>query len=538
MSRASERRKAAKQREKEEAKRQDLLDKKRERELEKQKDEERRQESIRESEDMEAQLEMQKAKRELVQARSREKKKRERTAAAKQLAHRSALFDAMRRMNEQEKREVAAENGRAEARRRQSVDEKHANEKADAKVADAQRKRTAEQRANVQKARHEEQRVEERQADTRRERRAEEHVTQRDEARARQAAVKGPRTRVPTGELSGGLSWLRVNGNRIADLDGRPVLLRGLGLIGLDDAPPDADGSFAAGACLTATDIDAVLDGGANVLRVSINRSRVLQGLGDASSWDYIADLDRIISRAASRGAYTILSLRRLDETSVFGTIERAGGDPIVNRIAPQPDYDTVGMWRVLAERYAAEPAVLFDLYTAPHTALPDDLSGLETSWDLWALWVRMMVAEMRTAHPRALCIVAGIDWGTDLSGFPVIGTGGEPVPNLIYGARLFRDGRSPWEVMTTLARVAPVLVTEWGGGPLDAVWASQVASRLQAMGIGWIAAYWNGPTVEGVPPLSTSAFGASVKRALAIDGTRSELAGVTVPKILQGTKR
>ena len=84
-----------------------------------------------------------------------------------------------------------------------------------------------------------------------------------------------------------------------------------------------------------------------------------------------------------------------------------AAGDARPNVLAPQPDYDAIGMWRILGERYADEPAVLFDLYSTPHPALPDDLTGMYSEWESWRLWTRLAIADLRRVHPRASRFVA-----------------------------------------------------------------------------------------------------------------------------------
>ena len=333
--------------------------------------------------------------------------------------------------------------------------------------------------------------------------------------RERPSPVRDPlQDRIPSGTLSGSLPWLQVRAHRLVTVAGDAIILRGLSLLGLDSIPPDPDRGFAAGAGMTEEMLNAALDWGATVLRLAINRDRVLAGSAGWSPWDYLSDLDGIIRHAANRGAYSLLSLRRLDEGSVFGTT----ADGTANFIAPQPDYDTIGMWRLLGERYADEPAVLFDLYAAPHAALADDLSGFDTDWSRWTLWVQMMVAELRRVHPRAVCFVCGPDWGTDVSGFPVIGTGGDPIPNLVYAVHLVPTRRNPWTTAQALARRHPVFVTEWQGDEAHVTWGEQMAMTLGAAGVGWTAAHWSGDTplvrTVGRQRVPTS-FGTVVRRAL-----------------------
>ncbi len=446
------------------------------------------------------------------------------------------------RARQDERREAASE------ARRQSVGdarrdaERDANRAEDRREAALQMKRAEQQQAEASEARRQsvrDGRLAERRDAERASERAAERASERAAERAggRPAAREEPKprakpappgrdplqARIPSGVLSGALPWLIVDKNRIVNLDGQPVLLRGISMLGMDSAPPDPERGFAAGAGITESTIDAILEWGANVIRVSINRQRVLNGSGTWSAAHYLQDLDWIVRRAAEGGAYTILSLRRLDESTVFGTLPAAAGGPTPNVIAPQPDYDTVGMWQLLGARYSDEPAVLFDLYTSPHAALADDLTGFDTDWDLWALWVRLIVAELRRLHPRALCIVSGLNWATDLSGFPIIGTESGPVPNLVYAAQLSPRLESPLIAMRALSRSHPLFVTEWGA-PTEVSWCERTALVLRDAGVGWTAAHWNGePFLARAVARQTSPtqFGLVVRRALALPGDR-----------------
>jgi hypothetical protein len=317
------------------------------------------------------------------------------------------------------------------------------------------------------------------------------------------------RDRLSVARLSAGLPWLRTEGPRLETLNGDPVILRGVTLRELDAAPPDPAAGFAVGAGVTPALLSTVLGWGTTLLRISINRSRVMTSL------DYLEVLDTVIEHAARAGAYTMLSLRRLDEATPSGAPSSPGaGQP--EDVAPLPDFAAIAMWRMLAERYCDEPAVLFDLYAQPHPPQVDDSRG--SAWQWWTTWLAMTVAELRRAHPRALCIVAGLDSGADLSGFPLAGTGGSPIPNLVYGLRLSPRAPTDWPRVRALVRGFPVFVTEWEAGDTELAWAGRVATELAALGIGWSAAQVASGTADrgGRRSLVPTRFGALVQRELA----------------------
>jgi hypothetical protein len=442
----------------------------------------------------------------------------ERKEARRQEQRQAEQAEARREARLEERRQENLTTEQVEARRQAERDARLEAERKEARRQEQRsEQKTLERRENARQSRREE----EREAEEARGRGAAARAARQQEYRERNLVTPSPpllQDRIPSGTLSGALPWLRVQGNRVATLSGKPVILRGVSLLGMEESPPVPGRGFAAGAGITPAGLEAIFDWNVNVIRVAINRDRVLNGSGAWTAWDYLNDLDWIIQSAAGRGAYTLLSLRRLDEATVFGTLD--GERP--NYLAPQPDYDTIGMWRVLGERYADEPAVLFDLYASPHAALADDLTGFDTDWTRWTLWVQMMVAELRRVHPGALCMVCGLDWGTDLSGFPVVGTGGRPIPNLIYAAQLFPQRTNPWPALRTLGRGQPVFITEWGGWQANISWGVQAAMNLRAAGCGWTAAHWNGEPrlvrVQNGRSLATG-FGAVVQRELALSG-------------------
>ena len=315
-------------------------------------------------------------------------------------------------------------------------------------------------------------------------------VTDRERPRQERPATR-PRQRVepassplddpiPSGTLSGSLPWLRVAGTQLETIGGHPVTFRGASVLGLG---PPGQARDPADAGLDKAGLETLLGLGLGVVRVPLDRDRYLVGAGGRSATEHLAELDTVVDRVAGHGAYTILSLETLGDAT-FGTLPDGSGGRRPNPIAPRPDYESVALWRTLADRYADEPAVLFDLFAAPHARLSDDPTEIETDWEHWAVWVRFVVAEIRRVHPRAVCIVAGLAWATDLSGFPILGTANEPIPNIVYGAAM--TGARPAAQLQAFATRLPILVTEFEA---PAALVAVRAAALAALGIGWIAA-------------------------------------------------
>jgi hypothetical protein len=111
------------------------------------------------------------------------------------------------------------------------------------------------------------------------------------------------------------------------------------------------------------------------------------------------------------------------------------------------------------------------------------------------------------------------------MSGFPVIGTGGDPIPNLVYAAQLFPQRANPWPSLDSLGQRQPLFISEWGGLSAHLAWGERTALHMRAAGIGWTAAHWNGePFLVRISERQSLAtgFGAIVRRELALTGEPS----------------
>lgn len=284
------------------------------------------------------------------------------------------------------------------------------------------------------------------------------------------------------GRLSAGLSWLRVERNRLVDEAGDTRVLRGVVRSGMEYTQPGAlDPTGVArttsreAAGITAAEIAEITGAWtANVVRIPINQEWALTRPG------YLADLDRIVALLAARSAYTILALARLDSRRAFGT--DSTGRPAMN--PPLPEENTLAFWRLLAERYRGQPAVLYDVFSEPHVPLASDTDSLvrrpaggedDPAWiRTWLEWVRRIEHVIHRQHERAVVFVSGRRYGLDLRGYPVRGAAGVPLPNTVYAAHVFLPNAHVGAVTAAnldrllgglgLADAHPVFVTAWGG--------------------------------------------------------------------------
>lgn len=306
------------------------------------------------------------------------------------------------------------------------------------------------------------------------------------------AVARRPPTPKPR-SLSAGLSWLAVEGNRVVDEAGDTVVLRGVVRSGLEytegvtlDPTGVARPSAREAAGITALEIAEIARSWqANVVRIPLNQQSAL------TRPEYLSDIDTTVQLLAANGAYTLLALSRLDNLRAFGI--DALGRPSMN--PPLPDENSLALWRMLAERYRREPAVLYDIFNEPHVPLDSDTDFLferaaggedDPAWiGRWHDWVRRIEHVVHRQNQRALVFVSGRRFGLDLRGFPVTLGNGAPMPNIVYSAHLFFPNPQLGAAATAdldrvlgapaLPAACPVFVGAWGGDgsqliPLDAL--------------------------------------------------------------------
>lgn len=335
----------------------------------------------------------------------------------------------------------------------------------------------------------------------------------------------------PGRRLSGNLVRLRVDRNRLVNPAGDPLVLRGLVRGGLEVGS-------AAAAGLDAADVRAMVrDWNAGVIRLVLEQERVL------TRPDALADVDAAIALAAGEGAYTLLAFERVDGRRSFGTV---GGQP--NRLAPLPEEATVRALRLLAGRYAAEPAVLLELFAAPHVPLGDDTEfrfrapATEAEWlALWHGWVRRLAQVVRREAPETVAVVPGWQWGVSLRSYPVP-EGRGSVPGVVYAARAdpARLPTLPADFFfhvgfPRLRALAPIFVSAWGGGNADVAWGRTLERELRARHrfedgrwpglVGWTAGTWGGnpPLRTGGAAPAPTAMGELVRAALRTAATAAD---------------
>lgn len=301
------------------------------------------------------------------------------------------------------------------------------------------------------------------------------------------------------GPLSGALSRLRVRGALLLNFQDRVLTLKGVTVRALELASPIGS-SYAPP--ITDAELALLVDvWGANAITVPIAQNLALEGTGAALGSDYVTALDATIAAAATRNAYTIIQLSVL--SSVLPTGSVAGTDVFDPKLPESPS--STDLWAILAQRYAGESAVIFDLFRSPHDPSPDEGSAQwlpRITWETWRRHCLQMIGEIRLAGQTAPIIVRGLGRGTDLSGFPLRLSDGSSVRNVIYAAEL--GGGSGDAVFAQLRALKnsgqPVGVFTWWTSR-NAAEVSIMATRLGSIGAHWISGDWTGSRMPLVIP-------------------------------------
>lgn len=292
--------------------------------------------------------------------------------------------------------------------------------------------------------------------------------------------------------LSGDLPRLTVSGGRIRVAStGQAVLLRGVNRSGLEYSEPGEDG-FLFGASLSPREFARMAgEWRCDIVRIPFNQDWALRGRGAFTGEDYLAALDTVVRWAARQDMYTLLDLQWLQADRPYG--------PNRQFIAPLPDAGSAELWRMLAERYRNEPAVLFDLYTEPHDCRVEE----------WNRAAQGLADAVWSRAPEAVVFVAGTQWAYDLRGVSVEG------PAVVYSTHVYRNKGGDWVgAFGGRSGREAVFAGEWGGEAGDVGWGRRLMRAMDEWGMGWCA--WS---LNDAPRLvereACSRFGALVRAGL-----------------------
>ena len=218
---------------------------------------------------------------------------------------------------------------------------------------------------------------------------------------------------------SAGEGWVKVEGNKFVDPQGKELVFRGLCFS--DPVKLVRDGQW------NERYFAEAADWGANVVRFAVHPTNL-----NAMGWEETFQaMDQGIAWAKQYGMYVIM-----DWHSIGNLKEEKYTSPMYNTTKAE----TFKFWRTVAQRYKDESTVaLYELFNEP------TVNGTgECSWEEWKELQEQIIDTVRVHNPNAVCLCAGFNWAYDLT--PVAEA---PVdrPNVAYVSHPYPMKRSePWE--------------------------------------------------------------------------------------------
>ena len=275
------------------------------------------------------------------------------------------------------------------------------------------------------------------------------------------------------------LPLLSVDGNRIADDTGETVVLRGVSF-------SDPDRLEEAGHWNRAY-FEAARTWNANVVRFPVHPSAWRERGKEA----YLGLLDRGVEWATELGMYVIIDWHSIGnlKTELF-----------YRDSYNTTQTETLRFWRTIAERYAGNTTVAFyEIFNEP-TRWNGRLGRM--TWDEYAELVEEIIHMIRAHDSTAIALVAGFDWGYDLS---FVRDRPIEAPNVAYVTHPYPQKRMPpWEEKWEddfgfVAERYPIFATEFGfmsadgrGAHVpvigDETYGEAIISFFEERGISWTA--------------------------------------------------
>jgi len=328
-------------------------------------------------------------------------------------------------------------------------------------------------------------------------------------------------------------SFVHVDGDRLVDGAGEPLLLRTMGLgnwlvpegymwnfydaagdrprrieqrivelIGADDAA--AFWQTYRDRFFTEDDVARMRELGFNSVRIALNARLLLPDGEDTFDETGFAYLTRAVEWGRAHDVYVIFDMHAAPGGQTGRNIDDCANDHPDLYSDPAHQDRLVALWTEIARRFADEPAVLgYDLLNEPIAPEFDHFND-----QLWPIYERVAAA-IRTVDPNHVLIVEGAQWANNWSSLH------EPFEeNLIYSFHKYWDDTSAASIQGYLDKRAEWQRPLWVGeiGENDDDWYRAVFPMLEEHDIGWSFWTWkklgsdNNPYAI-VPPARWSLF-------------------------------
>ncbi|HEX9090278.1 MAG TPA: cellulase family glycosylhydrolase [Anaerolineales bacterium] len=303
-----------------------------------------------------------------------------------------------------------------------------------------------------------------------------------------------------------------VRSNTILGADGKSYLFHGVGLDGLEFLCLPSEFNYSDPAHLAFMGPGTSGPNGtywyANTVRLPLAESFWLNGfpVKGCTAAQYQGLVLQIVNNLTNLKLNVILDLQWSD----------AGGQSKGGGAAWQmPDNDSVAFWSQVAKVYSGYSNVLFELFNEAHPQGPPVPGNIWACWQLgcqitgdssfetWclctenfnyqAVGMQTLVNTVRGAGANNLVLVAGTNWGFDLSqlaNYPITGS------NIVYDTHPYtypgKNTPQNWDAaFGYLTKTVPVMSAEFGEYDCQTTFESQAVNYFDQHMMGWAAWAW-----------------------------------------------
>jgi aryl-phospho-beta-D-glucosidase BglC (GH1 family) len=307
--------------------------------------------------------------------------------------------------------------------------------------------------------------------------------------------------------MAGPAAALEVRGSYFID-HGEILRLRGVAMGDVGHLPADVNPYP-----------EIARDWHANVVRLSIH-----PGYWRDDTVGALARLTQHVEWARAAGLYVIIDYHAIGwpdgyVQNVFVASDTTTTDWYDTRMSLALDF-----WRAIASTFK-DNDILFELWNEPVIAADEDIKGDGATWAKLVPYWQQLTHLIRGQGNSNVILAAGSDWAFDLSGMAETPLND---PNTAYVWHVYpRGDLKDWEQMLSgLAEVKPVIVTEWGFEPGSKEhWAGTAksfgepfAAMMDDYKLSFTGWCWNpdyGPSLRQSDGRSLTPWGAFLKRYL-----------------------
>jgi hypothetical protein len=317
-----------------------------------------------------------------------------------------------------------------------------------------------------------------------------------------------------------GAMRLHTEGNKVLDVNGKPVWLYGVNIASLE---------WTNGGDHVEESVNrAIDDWKVNLIRLPLAQDRWFGKMTNQTDGGaaYRALVDKLVDTCAAARVYIDLDLHWSD----CGKWINQGGKLGQHNM---PDKNSITFWQDVATRFKNHPNVIFGLYNEPHDVSFAVWRDGGTATDKPARWnpsqaiviyeavgLQKLYDTVRATGATNVVTVSGLDWGYDLSGvlqgYEIKGS------NLIYETHPYPNKPNWDKKFGDASGKYPVYVGEWGFGRRDTnglAYAQNLMQYAKKHELHWTA--WDlhtaaGPTLIKNWQYEPTVFGQFVKEQLA----------------------